>query len=105
MCRLNGDHRAPSNVTLYVKNAIKFFVRIIAAPIALFGRYLRWILMCPCLCIMFILLSLAELTLHVLNMRLPKFLLNAVAIKDLSTAGKKKKVAMVDFLQTEGPTI
>ena len=33
-------------------------------------------------------LFLANITLHIVNIRLPKFILNAVALKDLSTAGK-----------------
>lgn len=43
----------------------------------------------PFRCFLFVCLFAAEVTLHLLNMRLPKFLLNAVTLKDLSTAGTK----------------
>ncbi|KAG0170356.1 phosphatidylinositol N-acetylglucosaminyltransferase subunit gpi1 [Apophysomyces sp. BC1015] len=53
----------------------------------------RWVLkklfLGPCICLIFMILWVVELTLHMLSMRLPKLMLNAVALKDLSTAGQQ----------------
>ncbi|OAD68133.1 hypothetical protein PHYBLDRAFT_79399 [Phycomyces blakesleeanus NRRL 1555(-)] len=43
----------------------------------------------PILCVSFVLLLVAEIFLYSLNVRLPKGLLNTVAIKDLSAAGQQ----------------
>lgn len=39
------------------------------------------------MCLLFLILALAEVTLHLLSVRLPKFILNGVAFKDLFAAG------------------
>ncbi|KAI8973580.1 N-acetylglucosaminyl transferase component-domain-containing protein [Mycotypha africana] len=41
------------------------------------------------MCFLFLILALAEATLHLLNFRLPHFILNGVALKDMSTAGQQ----------------
>ncbi|RCH80838.1 phosphatidylinositol N-acetylglucosaminyltransferase subunit gpi1, partial [Rhizopus stolonifer] len=41
------------------------------------------------MCTLFVILSLAEVTLHLLHVRLPTFVLNGVALKDLSAAGQQ----------------
>ncbi|KAI8374740.1 N-acetylglucosaminyl transferase component-domain-containing protein [Radiomyces spectabilis] len=50
---------------------------------------IKKIILFPLICLVFALLAITEFTIHLLNMRLPKFFLNAVAIKDLSAAGQQ----------------
>lgn len=50
---------------------------------------LKRLVLGPCICLLFVVFFFAQVTLHLLNMRLPKFMLNAVALKDLSMTGQQ----------------
>lgn len=65
---------------------LRFLVR---GPVQTLVHGLQRLLLGPTLCLLFVFYCLAQLTLQILNTRLPQFPFNGVAIKDLSTAGQQ----------------
>jgi hypothetical protein len=53
------------------------------------GHYIRKCVVLCSMCILFLVLALAEVTLQALSIRLPPFILNGVAFKDLFAAGQQ----------------
>ncbi|KAI8993400.1 N-acetylglucosaminyl transferase component-domain-containing protein [Pilobolus umbonatus] len=72
---------AISNIVTSILNSI--VKTIILSPKGFIGYYIRKIVVGLFLSILFLALNMAEVTLHLLTMRLPKFILNGVAVKDL----------------------
>ncbi|CDH55509.1 n-acetylglucosaminyl transferase component gpi1 [Lichtheimia corymbifera JMRC:FSU:9682] len=67
----------------------RLWMWMILRPASWLALAFRKMTLGPFRCCLFVCLFAAEVTLHLLNMRLPKFLLNAVTLKDLSTAGQQ----------------
>lgn len=63
----------------------------ITNPKGFIGYHVKKIIVSLFLSILFLILALAEVTLHALSVRLPKFILNGVAFKDLFAAGMERK--------------
>jgi hypothetical protein len=74
-----GIHRARR--VFYQTVVLGIFFRPVTKVLATLQR----IFLGPWLCLVFIFLGMAEITLHILSIRLPKI---HVALKDLSVAGK-----------------
>jgi hypothetical protein len=73
-----------------MRTAANDLVRIIiTSPKGFIGHYIKQVVMNLFLCFLFLILALAEVTLHLLSVRLPKFILNGVAFKDLFAAGQQ----------------
>lgn len=64
-----------------------FILTVFTSPGGFIGYYAKHIIVSIFMCALFFMLALAEVTLHALNVRLPKFVLNGVALKDLFAAG------------------
>lgn len=65
-----------------------FILTVFTSPRGFIGYYAKHIIVSIFMCALFFMLALAEVTLHALNVRLPKFVLNGVALKDLFAAGR-----------------
>jgi hypothetical protein len=77
-------------ITDFIRSASDYLVRtVITSPKGFIGYHIKQIVVSVSMCILFIVLVLAEVTLHTLNVRLPKFILNGVAFKDLFAAGQQ----------------
>lgn len=73
-----------------MRTAANDLVRIIiTSPKGFIGYHIKQVVMNLFLCLLFLILALAEVTLHLLSVRLPKFILNGVAFKDLFAAGQQ----------------
>lgn len=66
-----------------------FILTVFTSPRGFIGYYAKHIIVSIFMCALFFMLALAEVTLHALNVRLPKFVLNGVALKDLFAAGQQ----------------
>ncbi|CAO0792415.1 unnamed protein product [Mucor circinelloides] len=74
----------------FMRTAASDLVRIIfTSPRGFIGYHIKQVVMNVFLCLLFLVLVLAEVTLHLLSVRLPKFILNGVAFKDLFAAGQQ----------------
>ncbi|KAG1471322.1 hypothetical protein G6F56_002191 [Rhizopus delemar] len=62
---------------------------VITNPKWFIGYYIRKLVVRCSMCILFLVLALAEVTLQALSIRLPPFILNGVAFKDLFAAGQQ----------------
>ncbi|GAN01193.1 N-acetylglucosaminyltransferase subunit [Mucor ambiguus] len=77
-------------VIRFMRTAANDLVRIIfTSPKGFIGYHIKQVVMNASLCLLFLVLVLAEVTLHLLSVRLPKFILNGVAFKDLFAAGQQ----------------
>ncbi|KAI8638825.1 N-acetylglucosaminyl transferase component-domain-containing protein [Parasitella parasitica] len=77
-------------ITHFMHTAANNLVRIIiTSPKGFIGHHVKLVVMNVFLCLLFSILVLAEVTLHLLSVRLPKFILNGVAFKDLIAAGQQ----------------
>ncbi|CAO3646375.1 unnamed protein product [Mucor fragilis] len=77
-------------VIRFMRTTASDLVRIIfTSPKGFIGYHMKQVVMNVSLCLLFLVLMLAEVTLHLLSVRLPKFILNGVAFKDLFAAGQQ----------------
>ena len=74
-------------VEMAIRIAVLRVLEMVIWPFSTICHIGKRIALVPLKFLLFGLLFMAEITLRVINMRLPKYLLNAVALKDLSTAG------------------
>ncbi|KAG2226616.1 hypothetical protein INT45_005102, partial [Circinella minor] len=81
--------RQQQNDTRHLKIITRWILKMLLWPMWMIGYGLKKIALGPLKCFLFGFLFLADITLHIVNIRLPKFILNAVALKDLSTAGQQ----------------
>lgn len=63
-------------------------ITYIFAPVASLFQAVRSFVIGPGMGLLFVVRFLIEITLFILNLQLPKWILNGVALKDLSAAGK-----------------
>ncbi|KAG2214289.1 hypothetical protein INT47_000845 [Mucor saturninus] len=77
-------------ISNFLSKTFDYLVRTtITSPKGFIGYYTKKIVVGVSLSILFLILALAEVTLHALSVRLPKFILNGVAFKDLFAAGQQ----------------
>jgi phosphatidylinositol glycan class Q protein len=77
-------------VTHLIHSVFNYFIlTVFTSPKGFIGYYAKKIVVSVSMCSLFLMLALAEVTLHMLNVRLPKFVLNGVALKDLFAAGQQ----------------
>ncbi|KAI7897342.1 N-acetylglucosaminyl transferase component-domain-containing protein [Mucor mucedo] len=77
-------------ISNFLSTTFNYLVRTtITSPKGFIGYYTKKIVVSVSLSILFLILALAEVTLHALSVRLPKFILNGVAFKDLFAAGQQ----------------
>lgn len=79
-------------ITAFLHAISDYAVKIVTlSPKGFVGHYIRKMMLAISLAFLFLALALSEVTLHLLSVRLPKFILNGVALKDLFAAGKGTK--------------
>ncbi|KAI8328411.1 N-acetylglucosaminyl transferase component-domain-containing protein [Blakeslea trispora] len=100
---LASKYRKKNNATLYsianwIHSAIQRLIQIvITSPKGFIGFFVKKMFAYLFMCILFVALNLAEVTLYLLNVRFPKFILNGVALKDLSAAGQQIDLRLQQF--------
>ncbi|KAI8876187.1 Gpi1-domain-containing protein [Backusella circina FSU 941] len=77
-------------ITAFLHAISDYAVKIVTlSPKGFVGHYIRRMILAVSLAFLFVALALSEVTLHLLSVRLPKFILNGVALKDLFAAGQQ----------------
>ena len=87
--RNGAKYATIAHVLNWIHSIIQRLVQVvITSPKGFNGFFIKKAFAYLFMSILFLALNLAEVTLHLLNVRFPKFILNGVALKDLSAAGK-----------------
>ncbi|CEP18392.1 hypothetical protein [Parasitella parasitica] len=88
--KYTANYPTLGRITQFMRTAANSLRRIIiTSPKGFIGYHVNLVFMNVFLCLLFLILVLAEVTLHLLSVRLPQFILNGVAFKDLFAAGQQ----------------
>jgi hypothetical protein len=77
-----------NRIAQFIRSAFVYIIHtVFTNPKGFIGYHIKKAIVSIFMCLLFLILALAEVTLHLLSVRLPKFILNGVAFKDLFAAG------------------